>query len=72
MQPEINPTDLELIELANATIRLAETIADPTIRAQLLIIADQVRAMARRNPQGGEWPSSGGCRDLGQEIHVAA
>ena len=49
MEPNLDEADEELLELARATDRVAETVADPVIAARLRAMADEVRAMARRS-----------------------
>ena len=58
MQPE-HDARMELLELAEATDRVAASIADAVVQARLRTIAQEVRALAYRDlTQGGEWPSA--------------
>ena len=47
MQPNHDDDDLELLELADATDRVAEAVNDPVTKARLHAIANEMRAMAR-------------------------
>ncbi len=53
MRPNMKEADAELLQLAQATERVAEIIGDPSIAARLRKIADEVRALARH--RGNLW-----------------